>query len=48
MPNNKNDSQNTIKYSIWETKTEKSHIPYIDNSPESKNKHYAERNRRDS
>lgn len=48
MSRKNNNKQNTIKFSIWETKTDKSHSAAIENSPELINTHNFKRNRRDS
>lgn len=48
MPKENNNSPNTIKYSIWETNTEKSHTTPNEDSLETTNKHNAKRNRKNS
>lgn len=48
MSRKDNHSQNSIKFSIWNTKTDKRHTAYIENSPESINKDNSEQNRKNS
>lgn len=48
MSRKDNHSQNSIKFSIWDTKTDKKNTAYIENSPEIINKHNSEQNRKDS